>query len=302
MDALALEVRGLTRRFGNRAAIDALDLSVCVGDVYGFLGPNGAGKTTAMRCMLGLLPPDAGEVRLFGASDPVAGRRHVGAVIEVPAFHGWMSGRDNLRQTAWYAGLSGRDADAEIDRVLERVGLKERARDRAHGYSLGMKQRLGIARALLGRPKLMFLDEPTNGLDPAGMREMRELVRSLALHDQITVFVSSHLLAEVQAMCNRVGIVSLGRLRAEGRVDELLARAGDPILRLRADDASALEAALASAEHVQLLPAADDGALRVRTTTAPAELNAWLHHRGVSLSALAVEQRNLEDVFMEAVG
>jgi ABC-2 type transport system ATP-binding protein len=296
----ALEVRGLTRTYGSRKAVDALDLTVHTGDVYGFLGPNGAGKTTAMRCILGLIPADTGDIALFGERDPVARRQGVGAVVETPAFHNWMSGADNLRQAGWYAGLSGKTLQDEIDRTLDRVGLAERGKDRAGGYSLGMRQRLGIARALLGKPRMLFLDEPTNGLDPAGMREVRELVRSLALHDQITVFVSSHLLAEVQAICNRVAILQHGQLRAEGAVTELLAASGEPIYALRADDLDALRAVVEGADDIAVV-AAEDDVLKVQTARGPAALNAWLHGEGIALSGLSTEQRNLEDVFMEAV-
>ncbi len=297
----ALEVRQLTRSYGARKAVDALDLTVHTGDVYGFLGPNGAGKTTAMRCILGLIPADTGEIAMFGVKDPVQRRSGVGAVVETPSFHDWLSGADNLRQAGWYAGLSGSELKNEIARVLDRVGLKERGKDKAGGYSLGMRQRLGIARALLGKPRMLFLDEPTNGLDPAGMREVRELVRSLALHDQITVFVSSHLLAEVQAICNRVAILQHGQLRAEGAVTELLTSTGDPVYTVAAEDLDALRTTLEGADDIQVLTSEDDGLLRVQTARSPADLNAWLHGEGIALSALSAEQRSLEDVFMEAV-
>ncbi|MEZ4319348.1 MAG: ABC transporter ATP-binding protein [Myxococcota bacterium] len=300
MEAAALEVRQLTRSYGSRKAVDALDLTVQVGDVYGFLGPNGAGKTTAMRCILGLIPYDAGDVVMFGETDPVERRRGVGAVVETPAFHGWMSGIDNLKQAAWYGGLAGRTADDEIARVLDRVGLTERGKDSTRGYSLGMKQRLGIARALLGKPRMLFLDEPTNGLDPAGMKEVRDLVRSLAIHDRITVFISSHLLAEVQSICNRVAILQHGKLRAEGQVADLLASTGDPVYLVQADDSAALKALVEASEIVRLLTEENVG-MRVQTALSGGELNALLHAGGVSLSGLAREQRSLEDVFMEAV-
>jgi ABC-2 type transport system ATP-binding protein len=298
--APALEVRGLTRRFGTRVAVDALDLTVEPGDVYGFLGPNGAGKTTAMRCILGLIAKDAGDVAIFGDRDPVAARRHIGAIIETPSFHVWMSGRKNLQQAAAYAGIRRADADTEIARVLERVGLTERAGDRAGTYSLGMKQRLGIARALLGRPRLLLLDEPTNGLDPAGMREMRDLIRSLGLHDNITVFVSSHLLAEVQAICNRVGIIQLGKLRAEGRVDDLLSEGVQLRIEVGGPDPEALREALAATEGVEVLGPATHGRWLVRSDVlSPEALNAALVGGGLEVGALVPSTRNLEDVFLE---
>jgi ABC-2 type transport system ATP-binding protein len=297
----ALEVNGLTRRYGKRAAIDDLRLRVEPGDVYGLLGPNGAGKTTAMRCILGLIVRDAGDVKIFGESDPFAARRHLGAIIEVPAFHEWLSGRQNLWQAALLAGLPEAEIDAEIRRVLERVGLQERADDRAGTYSLGMKQRLGIARALLGRPKLLLLDEPTNGLDPAGMREMRDLIRSLALHDGITVLVSSHLLAEVQAICNRVGIIQAGKMRAEGRVDELIGEhAQEAVVEIGSPDAEKLRVAIEAMDGVEILGPGERGRLRVRHPgLALSALNAALVRADVPVEALVPARRSLEDVFME---
>ena len=296
----ALDVRGLTRRFGDRVAVRELDLTVQVGDVYGFLGPNGAGKTTAMRCIMGLIRKDAGTVEVFGRSGREA-RAHVGAIIEVPAFHGWMSGRDNLRQAAWYSGMGGAEAEREVSRVLERVGLGERGADHAAAYSHGMRQRLGIARALLGGPKLLMLDEPTNGLDPRGMREVRDLIRSLALHDAITVLISSHMLAEVQSVCNRVGIIQLGSLRAEGQVSQLLGRADGALLaEVGSVEAESLAAALEAMEGVHVVGPAQSGRTLVRVDAGGlAGLNRGLVERGVPVSALVPEERTLEDVFLE---
>ncbi|MCB9664756.1 MAG: ABC transporter ATP-binding protein [Alphaproteobacteria bacterium] len=302
MAEAALHVEGLTRAYGARVVVDDLHLTVEQGDVYGFLGPNGAGKTTAMRCMLGLIRKDAGQVRFFGESDPVRARRFVGAIIETPAFHPWMSGLRNLQQAAAYAGLSGAGARAEIDRVLARVGLAERARDRAGTYSLGMKQRLAIARALLGGPRILLLDEPTNGLDPRGMREMRELIRSLALHDRITIFVSSHLLAEVQAICNRVGIIQEGTLRAEGRVDALLGEGLDvDVVELGSPDPEALEGIVAGIDGADVLGPGRSGRLLVRVGAGLARdaFVAELVARGARLDAVVPTERNLEDVFLE---
>lgn len=300
-ETVALEVQGLTRSYGERIVVNDLHLRVLEGDVYGFLGPNGAGKTTAMRCMLGLIRKDAGTVSFFGESDPVHARRFIGAIVETPSFHGWMSGRANLEQAAAYAGLVGKQVDDEIARVLDRVGLTERAVDRAGTYSLGMKQRLAIARALLGRPRLMLLDEPTNGLDPRGMREMRELIRSLALHDKITIFVSSHLLAEVQAICNRVGIIQEGTLRAEGRVDALLGEHVDRnLVELGSPEPDKLAAALASIEGVERVGPGPNGRVLVRL----AGIELWqvteaLVAAGVPVGAVIPTERNLEDVFLE---
>lgn len=294
----ALVVRGLTRTYGDRAAIKDLDLTVKVGDVYGFLGPNGAGKTTAMRCMLGLIRRDAGEIAIFGKNDLVAAHADIGAIIETPVFHGWLSGRENLRLSAAYANIPRDRVPAAVDSVLDRVGLIERGSDRAGTYSLGMKQRLAIARALLSEPKLMFLDEPTNGLDPRGVSELREFIRSLARNDGITVFISSHQLTEVEQICNRVGIIHTGRLRAEGTVRELLS--GDtPMYEVTAVDADALRAHCASRADVQLLPG-EGNPVRVRLTDIdPAAFNASLVHADLSIVGLIPMKRNLEDVFLE---
>jgi ABC-type multidrug transport system ATPase subunit len=296
----AFEVRGLTRSYGTRYAVRDLDLTVQVGDVYGFLGPNGAGKTTAMRAALELIARDRGVVKFFG-EEGAAARRHVGAIIEVPAFHEWLSGEENLALAASYAGLSGKAAATEIARVLERVSLSERAKDRSGAYSLGMKQRLGIARALLGRPRLLMLDEPTNGLDPRGMREMRDLIRSLALNDAITVFISSHLLAEVQAICNRVGIIHAGALRAEGTVEHLLSEANaSPAVEIGSADVEKLRSVLASFAGVSVVGAGEAGRLRVTLGEQSAsEVNRRLVEAGVAVEALVPATRNLEDVFLE---
>ncbi len=303
MSEVALHVRGLTRHFGRIAAVQDLSLEVLTGDVYGFLGPNGAGKTTAMRCILGLIRKDAGDVTVLGETDINIARRQVGAIIEVPSFHTWMTGRENLKQAAWLSTL-GSATNSEIDRVLDRVGLAERAGDRAGTYSLGMKQRLGIARSLLGKPKILFLDEPTNGLDPSGMAEMRDLIRSLALHDQITIFISSHLLGEVQAVCNRVGIIQSGTLRAEGNVKELIREDdGKPVVEIGCNDHEALKAALATIDGIEVTGPGAAGRVRaVYEGIELADLNIQLVQAGVRVDSLVPAQRNLEDVFLEVTG
>ncbi|MBT3223477.1 MAG: ATP-binding cassette domain-containing protein, partial [Proteobacteria bacterium] len=241
----------------------------------------------------------SGQVKIFGDENLVRARRHVGAIVEIPAFHTWLSGLANLRQACAYANYP----ESEIPRVLARVGLTERARDRAGQYSLGMKQRLGIARALLGRPRLLMLDEPTNGLDPRGMAEMRDLIRSLALHDNITVFISSHLLNEVQAICNRVGIIQEGQFRAEGLVDELLSGAAQgrqTFLEVAAADMDALGDALAEIEGVNVLGPGSHGRIRVQyENTTPGEINRRLGEGGVYVDVLVPDARDLEDVFLE---
>lgn len=296
-DDSALRVRGLARRYGARAAVEGLDLDVRPGDLYGFLGPNGAGKTTAIRCILGLIKRDAGTVEIFGNADPVTQRVGVGAMVETPRFHEWLSGRANLEIACAYAGRGG---GAEIDRALERVGLAQRAGDAVRGYSLGMKQRLGIARALVGEPKLLVLDEPTNGLDPRGMREVRDLLVELARRDQLTVFVSSHLLSEVEAMCNRVGIIDKGVLRAEGRMDELLAMAaGRKQVEIGVDDRAAAVRALAGIAGAEIVGDGADGRIRVALDGIDAVgLNRALVQAGVGVGELHARTASLEELFL----
>jgi len=292
-----LEVRGLTRRFGARTAVADLHLSVRPGDLYGFLGPNGAGKTTTMRCILGLIRRDAGQVTIFGDSHPVSQRRHVGSIVEAPRFHDWMSGRSNLKLACSYAG----QGDArDIQEALQRVGLGDRADDRVRTYSHGMRQRLGIARALVGRPKLLLLDEPTNGLDPRGMREVRDLLRMLVRRDGLTVFLSSHLLAEIEVLCNRVGILDEGRLTAEGEVASLVRDlAGDEAVELGVDDAVAARRLLAGLEGAEVLGEGDAGRLQVtlRGLTV-GEINRRLVEAGVGVSAIVPQGRRLEDLYL----
>ncbi|HXM57148.1 MAG TPA: ABC transporter ATP-binding protein, partial [Candidatus Dormibacteraeota bacterium] len=231
MDTAALTTHRLSKTYGSRQAVCDLDLEVRHGEVFGFLGPNGAGKTTTIRMALGLIRPTAGSVELLGRDV----RRHraevlprVGALVETPALYGYLSGRDNLRAFAYMlGGVPG----GRLDEVLDVVGLADRQRDRVRSYSLGMKQRLGVATALLNDPDLLILDEPANGLDPAGIVEMRDLLRRLAGEGK-TVFISSHVLAEVQQICDRVAIVDRGRLVRLAPVAELVGGRGEFVLRL----------------------------------------------------------------------
>jgi ABC-2 type transport system ATP-binding protein len=231
----ALELRDLTKRFGGFAAVEDLSLQVRRGDVYGFLGPNGSGKSTTIRMILGLVRPTSGEVRMFGrpATGP-AERARVAGFVEAPCFYGYLSALDNLRLLA--AADRREDRSPPIRRVLETVQLWDRARDKVKTYSQGMKQRLAIAAALLREPEFLVLDEPTNGLDPGGMRDVRALVRELS-GEGLTIFLSSHLLPEVEQLCNRVAVVGEGRLLAEGGLEEIAEQArGRPEYRLVADD------------------------------------------------------------------
>jgi ABC-2 type transport system ATP-binding protein len=295
-----IEVRGAAktyRRLGkpSEKAVDGLDLVVEGGGVHGFLGPNGSGKTTTIRMLLGMVRANAGELRLFGRPVPAALPEvigDIGALVETPVFFPTFSGRRNLELLALTAGVE----PARIDEVLETVGLRDRASDNVKGYSLGMKQRLGIAASLLKRPQLLILDEPSNGLDPAGMVEMRELIRQLGADGRTTVFLSSHLLGEVEQVCDHVTILARGHCVTSGRVDEVLAsrQTGDVRLRL-ADPAGGRELIEAAGFTVTSM----GDAWRVHAVTDPAELNRMLAERGHYLSELAPIAADLETVFLE---
>jgi ABC-2 type transport system ATP-binding protein len=304
----AIAARGLTKRYGDVAAVDGLELSVERGELYGFLGPNGAGKTTMIRMALGLILPTAGEVDLLGERVRIdtAPLSRVGALVEEPAFWRFLSGRKNLELFA-RAGGSGEDARARlsrIDGVLQVVGLAAAAGKKVKAYSQGMRQRLGVALALLGKPELLVLDEPTNGLDPAGMREIRLLLRRLA-DDGVTIFVSSHLLAEAEAICDRVGVMAQGRLVAEGPPGTL--RGSTDRVRVEVDDVGGALATLTGVAGAVVLgePSADGGpgVLHVALAggAATAEVNAALVSAGVRVSALVPERDTLEDVFLSLV-
>jgi ABC-type multidrug transport system ATPase subunit len=244
---LAIETVGLTKTFGRQRAVDALDLAVPRGSIFGFLGPNGSGKTTTIRVLLGLARATGGEIRMLGEAMPTALASvlpRVGALVEGPAIYPFLSGRDNLLRfdAADRRGPAG-DRRERVEMALDRVGLSHAAGKKAHAYSLGMKQRLGIANALLRPRELLILDEPSNGLDPQGTREVRHLIRSLA-DDGTTIFVSSHLLSEVEQLCSHVAVMSAGRLVAQGTLDEL--RRGNARIEVRTPDGALARRVLAS--------------------------------------------------------
>ncbi len=297
---LVIETRGLVKEFrsvrrGNRVAVRDLDLAVPAGGVHGFLGPNGSGKTTTIRMLLGLATPTKGEMALFGQEVPkhlpqVIDR--IGAVVEMPKFLPNFTGRQNLRILADMIGAP----KAAIDRAVETVSLTGRDKDRYKSYSLGMKQRLAIAATLLKDPQLLILDEPTNGLDPAGIREIREMIRGLG-RQGVTVLLSSHILAEVQQVCTSATIIGNGRMLASGTVDELLDGSGTSY-RLVVDAGQAERArALLSDGGATVTEA--DGALRVEDPRPPHELNRVLGEAGVWLSELRVERQDLESFFLQ---
>ncbi len=290
---LLIETRNLTKRYGSRiVAVDNLNLHVRRGEVYGFLGPNGAGKTTTLRMLLGLIRPTAGTARVLGQEPGLPqGLARVGALVESPAFYPYLSGRDNLRVLARYCGAD----EARIADALAQVELTDRAKDRFSAYSLGMKQRLGVAAALLKSPELLILDEPTNGLDPQGIAEMRTLVRSIGQGSR-TVLLSSHLLGEVEQICDRVGIIRSGQLVAEGTIAELR---GPGSLLVRAeplDDAWQAVQTLPGIAGARIV----DGTIHLATDPAnAAAINRALVQTGLAVSELRPAAHSLEQVFFE---
>jgi ABC-type multidrug transport system ATPase subunit len=292
-DGLVIETHDLSKRYGERIlAVDGLALQVRRGEVYGFLGPNGAGKTTTLRMLLGLVRPTSGTALVLGAcpGSPQS-LAHVGALIETPAFYPFLSGRDNLRVLARYSGTP----EMRIQPVLEEVGLAARGSDRFGTYSLGMKQRLGIAAALLKDPELLILDEPTNGMDPAGMAEMRTFIRDLG-RGRRTVLLSSHLMAEVEQIADRVGVISGGKLVGEGTVEELRGRESLWIRAEPLEDAERVVANLQGVEQVSRV----DGGLRIAADPADAAgINRKLVEAGIDVGELRHERASLEKVFLE---
>ena len=296
----AIATRGLTKRFGSRTALDGADLEVPRGCAFGFLGPNGAGKTTLIRVLLGLTPASAGSMTLLGL--PVPDRRvealaRVGAIVEEPRFQGHLTGRENLRIAA---ACREPAADGRIGGALERMGLSERADDRVRTYSMGMRQRLGIARCLLADPELLILDEPTNGLDPAGILEFRTFVRSL-VDEGRTVFLSSHLLDEVEKICDMAAIVDRGRILMQGTVAEL-ASGGQPTIVIGLDDAALAERTLL--EHPGVVESGEvaGGVRLVLTDGAPAaiaDINRRLVEAGIAVHRIEPARVSLEERFLE---
>ncbi len=284
------------RRGGTTVAVDGLDLTVPEGGVYGFLGPNGSGKTTTIRCLLGLARPTTGVIRLLGQPVPDGLRdavRRTGAVVETPALFPTMSARENLR----LLGSVDRIGLRRVDEVLALVGLADRAGDLVKRYSLGMKQRLGLAAALLKDPELLMLDEPANGLDPAGMREVRELLRRLA-DDGRTVFVSSHILAEIESTCDRVAILAQGHLVTHGTVDEVISTAGHRAsILVKVDD---LDLGMRALRDAQFTAERVNGDLRVDIPPEQAgDVTRVLAAAGQWVTELRPDRFSLEDVFLE---
>ncbi|MBG6107211.1 ATP-binding cassette domain-containing protein [Frigoribacterium sp. CG_9.8] len=306
---LAIESDALTKQFGRQTAVNAIDLAVPQGSVFGFLGPNGSGKTTSIRMLLGLVQPTSGTVRVLGERMP--DRLHtvlprVGALVEGPAFYPYLSGVDNLRRyDSADRFASSRSRAARIDSALERVGLSNAAHKRVHAYSLGMKQRLGLANALLRPRELLVLDEPTNGLDPQGTREVRNLVGGLAA-EGITVFVSSHLLSEVAQMCTHAAVMSAGNIVAQGTLAELRGVDTDRVRVLTED----VEVAVQTLARLGLSPQKSDAgptaawvtAAVLDKTVAPEALSGALMEAGVRIRAFSVDEPSLEERFVALTG
>jgi ABC-2 type transport system ATP-binding protein len=301
--ALAIETRGLTKRFGDMAAVDGIDLAVPVGSVFGFLGPNGSGKTTTIRVLLGLSNASEGSWQILGQSMPDTARNvlpDVGALIEGPAFYPWLTGRQNLvRFDA--AGPDPRRSTRKqrIDDALARVGLTAVANKKVKAYSFGMRQRLGLANALMRPRQLLILDEPTNGMDPQGTREIRNLTKELAAEGS-TVFLSSHLLSEVEQVCSHVAVMSLGKLRAQGTITELQA-AGGTKLRVETDDTSLARQVL---ERLGLAELTVDGSTLLARLDGhrPEDCNRELVMAGVGVRSLTAIRPTLEDTFVALTG
>jgi ABC-2 type transport system ATP-binding protein len=295
-DALPVSARGLFKRYGELIAVDHVDLTVEKGDVFGYLGPNGAGKTTSLRMLLGLIRPTEGSIELFGRDPQVDGAKALQGVagfVEGPTFYPYLTARRNLRLLAAY---DEGDSRSRIEAMLDLVELRDRGDDKVGGYSHGMRQRLGIAAALLREPKLLLLDEPTTGLDPAGMRDMRDLVRRLA-GEGITVLLSSHLLAEVEELCNRVAIIRKGRIVYEGALNELLATAATGY-SLRSPQLERARALLLNQAGIGEVTSVD-GSLRFQADEdAVAALSIALGQARIGVTALVPETASLEELFL----
>ncbi len=297
----AIETSGVTKRFGARTAVDGVDLLVPRGSAFGFLGPNGAGKTTMIRMLLGLTQASAGQMRVLGHSVPAdraAALQRVGAIVEDPRFHNHLSGRENLRIVA---AVRGAEADERIAPALARVGLSERADDKVKRYSLGMRQRLGVARCLLADPLLLILDEPTNGLDPGGIQEFREMIRAMVEQEGRTVFLSSHLLDEVEKICDAAAIVDRGKVITQGPIAELAEGGARHELIVGVDDRERAIGLLEGLHQVREARRSDDG-LRIVLSGGPetaAEVNAQLVSAGLAVTRLEPVRHSLEQRFLE---
>jgi ABC-type multidrug transport system ATPase subunit len=291
-----VETHGLTKRYGSGVlAVDSVDMSVRRGEVYGFLGPNGAGKTTTLRMLLGLIRPTSGTATVAGhAPGEPAGLKRIGSLIESPGFYPYLSGRENLRVVADLASVAHR----RVEEVLDIVELSSRAHRKFGTYSTGMKQRLGVAAALLKDPDLLILDEPTNGLDPQGMAEMRKLIKDIGQGDR-TVLLSSHLLGEVEQICDRVGVISNGKLVSQSTVQELIGEEGVLVRAQPLDRAKEMLMTMFGSDAISR----QDGALHLKVKPEQStDINRQLVAAGIGVSELRPFERSLEEVFFQLTG
>lgn len=298
MSQIVLETLNLNKSFGAKKVVDDLSLQVEAGDIYGFLGPNGSGKTTTIRLALHLLHPDSGQVTINGFdihthfSQAIS---QVGAIVETPQFYTYLTGRDNLRHMA---NLIPNLPKGRVDEVLALVGMSKRADDKVKTYSLGMKQRLGIARALLNNPRLVILDEPTNGLDPQGMIEVRDMIARLAKEQDITFFISTHLLHEVEQICNKVAVLQRGKLLAQGKVQELL-NTENEVIEVYTPSPEEAMGALRNLPFVKSMDPSGRGVTIHLEKGHSAELNRYLINQQIVVDYLIPQQQSLETYFLE---
>ena len=304
MTQLAIQTSELTKRFGDQLAVNHINLAVPQGSVFGFLGPNGSGKTTTIRMLLGLAEATDGEIKLLGQSIPKQLEQalpKVGALVEGPAFYPFMSGRNNLIRIDAADRFSNPATRLQrVDAALERVGLSNAAKKKVHAYSLGMKQRLGLANALLKPRQILILDEPTNGLDPQGTREVRNLIRSLA-SEGITIFVSSHLLSEIELLCSHVAVMSAGKIVAQGLIEDL--RNEEPTrLIIRTSQIDAAVEMLGASKITKAKIRGDQITVNVDPNLDVAALNAKLVHKKIDVQEIRLERSSLEEKFVKLTG
>lgn len=293
MKDIVLSIKGLTKHYGSIVAVDHLDLEVERGSVYGILGPNGSGKTTTLGILLDVVRPNSGNFSWFGGLPEKTQRKRIGAILEVPLFYPYLTGFQNLRLISEIKGLPGND----IDQALETVGLAERKHSRFRTYSLGMKQRLAIGATLLGSPEVLILDEPTNGLDPLGIAEIRNIILKIA-SGGTTIILASHILDEVQKTCSHVAVLERGKKRFSGLVQQVLNES--QWIELAADNMNALQLALKNAEFVDnLQEEGDKYIIKLKTPVSLSELNRIFFNLGITLNHLAVRKQSLEKYFLE---
>jgi ABC-2 type transport system ATP-binding protein len=301
LENCVIETIKLTKKFGKKTVVDNLDICIHEGDIFGFLGPNGAGKTTTIRMLVGLISPTSGSAKILGKDvqkDFVNAIKEVGAIVENPELYPFYTGRQNLIH---FAKLSGHVDKDRIEEVIKLVRLENRIDTKVKTYSLGMRQRLGLAQALLNKPRVLILDEPTNGLDPQGMKEIREIIGHLAQQERITIFISSHLLHEIEQLCNRVAIVSNGKLVIQGDVKSLLSKEYQEVL-IQVNDNDRAKKILMTLPFVQDVLIENNMVNVKYTGDSVAKINKALVMEDVEVRHLAANNGNLEDYFLELTG